>query len=124
MLKVAVALSFAIFFGAVGDILMSKGMRQNDGIAIRRFGDIPLLLKMVFTNLYVLLGVLSMAVYFGSYVTALAWVDVSVANPLTALSYVIATAYAYTILREPVGWTRALGVALVTVGAVFIGLSS
>lgn len=124
MLKVAFALSFAIFFGALGDILMSNGMRQNGAIAIRRFSDIPQLLRMVFTNAHVLAGVVSMAIYFGSYVAALAWVDVSVANPLTALSYVIATAYAYVVLRERMQWSRVLGVALVTVGAVFIGLSS
>ena len=124
MLKVAFALGCAIFFGAIGDILMSNGMRQNGGIAIRRLSDVPNLIRMVFTNARVLAGVVSMAIYFGSYVAALAWVDVSVANPLTALSYIIATAYAYVILRERMAWSRMLGVALVTLGAIFIGISS
>lgn len=123
-MKVAVALSFAIIFGAVGDILMSAGMRRNGEVTVQRLGEIPPLLGHVFTNPYVLAGVLSMAIYFGSYITALAWVDVSVANPLTALSYVIATAYGFGCLRERIGLMRAAGIVLITVGAVFVGLSS
>ena len=123
-MKVAVAMGFAIVFGAVGDILLSKGMKRNGDVAVRNFGDIPPLVATVATNPYVIAGVLSMAIYFGAYITALAWIDVSVANPLTALSYVIATAYAYAYLREKVGRPRALGIVLITTGAILVGLSS
>lgn len=123
-MKVAIALSFAIVFGAVGDILLSTGMKSGGEVRIRRLHDVPPVLVLVFTNGYVLLGVLSMAIYFGSYITALAWVDVSVANPLTALSYVIASAYAVFYMREHVRPLRWLGIGLITIGAVFVGLSS
>ena len=118
------ALSFAIIFGAIGDILMSTGMRRNGEVTVQRLREVPPLLGHVFTNPYVLAGMLSMAIYFGAYITALAWVDVSVANPLTALSYVIASGYGFGYLREKVGLMRAAGIALITIGAVFVGLSS
>lgn len=117
-------MTLAITFGAAGDIFLSKGMRQNGEVRIRKISDIPSLLAVVFTTPYVLLGISSMTVYFGSYIAALAWIDVSVANPLTALSYVIATAYALLYLRERVNKTRWVGVILITVGAAFVGFSS
>ncbi len=123
-MKVGVALSFAIIFGAIGDILMSTGMRRSGEVTVTSLRDIPSFLADTFTNPCVLAGVLSMALYFAAYITALAWVDVSVANPLTALSYVIASTYAFAYLREKIGWERAAGIMLITVGALFVGLSS
>ncbi len=117
-------MSFAILFGAIADILMSTGMRRSGEVTVKRLSDVPPLLAATFTNPYVLAGVLSMAIYFAAYITALAWVDVSVANPLTALSYVIASTYAFAYLREKIGWMRAAGIMLITVGAVCVGLSS
>lgn len=123
-MKAAIAISIAIIFGGLGDILLSKGMKSRGEVAIRKLSDIPPLIKMVFTNPFVILGVTSMAIYFGSYIAALAWVDVSIANPLTALSYALATLYAAFFMRETVSSKRWGGVLLVTLGAVFIGLSS
>ncbi|OFX13571.1 MAG: hypothetical protein A2Z18_08955 [Armatimonadetes bacterium RBG_16_58_9] len=99
-------------------------MRRNGEVAVERLGDIPPLVATVLTNPYVLAGVLSMAVYFAAYITALAWVDVSVANPLTALSYVIATAYAFAPAYAGVGCLRAVRIVLVTSGVILAGLSS
>lgn len=124
MLKVAIALGSAIFFGALADILMSRGMRANGEVRFRRISDIAPLLHIIITNTAVLAGIGSMTIYFCTYIAALGWVDVSVANPLTALSYVIATIYALLFVRERVNVTRALGIALITLGSVFVGLSS
>jgi drug/metabolite transporter (DMT)-like permease len=122
-MKVGIALSIAIIMGAAGDIFMSKGMKSRGEVEVNGIGDVLPVLKLVFTTPYVLLGITSMAVYFSSYIAALAWVDVSVANPMTALSYVIATGYALLYMRERVTPKRWLGVALITLGAIFVGLS-
>ncbi len=124
MLKVAIALGLAIICGATGDILFSVGMRSMGEVKVRHLSDLPGLMKTVFTHPIVLLGVFSMAGYFGCYIAALVWVDVSVANPLTALSYLIATGYAIIALRERVSPVRAMGVVCIVLGAIFVGLSS
>jgi drug/metabolite transporter (DMT)-like permease len=123
-MKEAIAVGIAVITGAVGDIMLSKGMQSQGEVSIKRLGDIPPLVKLVFTNRFILVGILSMTVYFGSYITALAWVDVSIVIPLTALSYVIATTYAVLRMREHVGLQRWAGVILITIGSVFIGLSA
>ena len=123
-MKLVIALSMAIIFGAIGDILLSVGMKSNGEVRVHKLSDIPPLIKMVFTQPHILFGVLSMAIYFGSYIAALAWVDVSVANPLTALSYLIASLYAALILREHVSLKRGSGIVLIVLGAIFVGISS
>jgi drug/metabolite transporter (DMT)-like permease len=123
-MEVGIALGFAILFGAIGDILLSKGMRANGEIDIRRLSDLPKNIRVVFRTPLILAGIVLMAFYFFSYIAALAYTDVSVANPLTALSYVLVTFYAALAMREHVSWRRWVGVALVTLGAIFVGLSS
>jgi len=66
MTEVAFALTSAIIFGAIGDILLSKGMQARGEISVHRLSDIPHAVKQIFTNPTVLFGVLSMAVFFGS----------------------------------------------------------
>src|ERR1035437_785548 len=100
MTKVTFAITCAIIFGAIGDILLSKGMQAGGEISVHRLSDIPHAIKQIFTNPMVLCGILSMAVFFGSYLASLTMADVSVVNPLTALSYLIATAWAYFIWPE------------------------
>ncbi len=124
MIKVGIALSIAIIGGAAGDILLSTGMQSLGAVKVRQLGDIPRLLAIVFSNPYVLFGVVSMAVYFGSYIAALAWVDVSVANPLTALSYLLASGYAWVVMHEHFGPNRLGGLVLIVVGAICVGASS
>ncbi|MCE5197545.1 MAG: DMT family transporter [Armatimonadota bacterium] len=124
MLKVAIGLTIAIVFGALGDIFMSRGMRENGEVIFHGLADVLKVARLVFSRPLVLLGVLSMAIYFGAYVAVLQWVDVSVANPLTALSYLIATVYAVLIMREKVGLKRGGGIVLIVLGAILVGLSS
>lgn len=123
-MEVAIALGFAILFGAAGDILLSMGMRSNGEINIRRLSDLPKNIRIVFRRPLILAGLVSMAFFFFSYIAALAYTDVSIANPLTALSYVLVTVYAALAMREKVTWKRWTGVTLVTLGAIFVGLSS
>jgi len=117
-------MSLAVLGGAFGDILFSKGMKDGGEVHVHKLGDILPILKSIFTSPYVLFGIMSMAIYYGSYITALAWVDVSVATPITALSYVIATGYAVIFMRERVSRRRWAGVALITLGVIFVGMSS
>ena len=124
MIKVAIALGLAILFGALGDILLSIGMRANGEVKINKANEIPGLMRLVFSRPVVVLGILSMALYFCAYIAALAWVDVSVANPMTALSYLIASIYAASFLRERVSLARGAGIFLIILGAIFVGISS
>jgi len=124
MIKVAITLGLAIVFASLGDILLSRGMQQNGEVSVSRARDVAGLVRHTFSRPAILLGVLCMALYFGLYITSLAWVDVSVANPLTALSYLVATIYATVALRERVCFMRWAGITGIVLGAIFVGISS
>jgi drug/metabolite transporter (DMT)-like permease len=123
-MNVAIALSIAIIFAAMGDVLFSKGMKAHGEVVVHRAEDVWPLIRRVTSNPLVLAGVFSMAVHLCAYIAALEYVDVSVANPLTALSYVLATTYAVLFMREHVGKRRWAGVFFITLGAILVGLSS
>lgn len=124
MLQVALFISLAIIFAAIGDILFSKGMKRIGAVRVHHFRDVWPVVHKILTSSQVLFGGLSMMIYMGSYLAALMMVDVSVVNPLTALSYVITTAYAALIAHEHVGKRRWTGISLITLGAILVGLSS
>ena len=108
----------------MADVLLSRGMQANGEVKVRRLRDIPGIIKLVLTAPLILLGILSMTVYFGSYMASLALVDVSVANPLTALNYLVATVYAIAVMRERVSLPRGAGILCIVLGAIFVGMSS
>jgi drug/metabolite transporter (DMT)-like permease len=124
MIKVAISLGLAIVFASLGDIMLSRGMQQNGEVKLNSARDLPAVIRHTFRTPAILIGVVSMALYFGLYMAALAWVDVSVANPLTALSYLVATFYAMVIMRERVCFMRWAGIVGIVLGAIFVGISS
>lgn len=124
MIKAALTLSFAILFASLGDILFSRGMQARGEVEVCSIWDLPLIIKSVFTNPLILTGMLSMGLHLCSYISALAWVDVSVANPMTSLSYVLVTAYVVFIAKEHINKPRWAGVVLITLGAILVGFSS
>lgn len=69
-------------------------------------------------------GVLCMLVAFPLGLLAIEMADVSVAVPLGAVSYVLATFLAKFYLDEHVGALRWLGVITIVVGTVLIGISA
>lgn len=69
-------------------------------------------------------GVLCMLVAFPLGLLALEMADVSVAVPLGAVSYILATFMAKYYLGEHVGALRWLGVITIVVGTVLIGISA
>jgi undecaprenyl phosphate-alpha-L-ara4N flippase subunit ArnE len=123
-MKEALMLSLAIIFAAIGDILLSLGMRRTGAVTLRSVRDIHSTIYSIMINRLILAGIFCMAIHLSAYITVLAWEDVSVANPLTALSYVIATGYAALCIREKVAPARWVGVFLITTGAMLVGFSS
>ena len=117
-MEIAISLACAILFGAVGDILLSRGMQQNGEVEIRRLSDLPRNIGIIVRTPCIISGIISLMFYFFSYLAALAYTDVSVAAPLTALSYVLVTIFAAVWMHERVNPARWAGVAIVTLGAV------
>jgi drug/metabolite transporter (DMT)-like permease len=105
-----------VIFGASGDALLSRGMRQ--------VGEIPLhhWQKLIFAVVHpwVALGVLLLLAFFASYMTALSWADLTYVLPATSIGYVLLAFIAKFVLHENVTATRWVGIALIAAGVGFV----
>lgn len=95
-----------------GDVLLKRGMRQVGEIHLAYWTH-------VFTavaNPWVLLGILCLAGFFYSYLTALSWADLTYVLPATAFGYVVTAVLSKYFLHESISFLRWTGVLLIAAG--------
>ena len=101
-----------VIFGASGDALLSRGMKQVGAVDIHHL----LHVFAVLSNPYILLGILSLLIFMWSYMTALSFADLSYVMPATAISYVLMTLLSIFWLHEHVGPARWSGILFIVIG--------
>ena len=110
--KVLVVMFFAVVFGAFGDVSLSKGMKA---VAAMPTGGVVHTVVAVFTNAYVVGGILLLVGFLTLYLASLSWESLSFVLPLTAADYVLVTVLAHFLLGEdvsPIRWLGSIAVAL------------
>jgi len=103
-------------FAPVGDSLLSYGMKQLGNISIRDFSHLLLAVR----NPWVGLGILLLAGFFASYMTALSFADLTYVLPASSLGYVLLALIARFALHEKISLLRWLGILLVSAGVGFV----
>jgi drug/metabolite transporter (DMT)-like permease len=101
---------------AIGDSLLSRGMKQVGSVSLQ---DLPHIVLAIL-NPWVALGILFLLCFFASYMTALSWADLTYVLPATSLSYVLLALIAKFLLHEQVSATRWAGIILVSAGVGFV----
>jgi drug/metabolite transporter (DMT)-like permease len=109
-------LACVTLFGAVGDPLLSHGMKQ---IGILSLHNVPALILAVF-NPWVACGIVLLLGFFAAYLTALSWADLTFVLPATSLGYVVLALIAKFLLHENVTPLRWAGIALISAGVAFV----
>jgi len=109
--KYLVILSMMLF-GAGGDALLARGMKQTGAIDIHHILHVFAALA----NPYILLGIASLLIFMWSYMTALSFADLSYVMPATAMSYVLMTLLSIFWLHEHVGAERWSGILFIVTG--------
>lgn len=95
-----------------GDVMLKRGMTDVGTIHLDHW-------QHVFTallNPWIILGIVCLAGFFYSYLTALSWADLSYVLPATALGYVVTTVLSRYFLYEQVSPWRWSGVLLISFG--------
>ncbi|MGO9338766.1 MAG: EamA family transporter [Terracidiphilus sp.] len=101
-----------VLFGASGDALLARGMKQAGAIDIHHILNV----FAVLANPYIVLGILSLFIFMWSYMTALSFADLSYVMPATAISYVLMTLLSIFWLHEHVGPERWSGILFIVIG--------
>ncbi|HKD45790.1 MAG TPA: EamA family transporter [Candidatus Angelobacter sp.] len=103
-------------FGSTGDALLKRGMNDFGPVDLHNVLHVVTALG----NPWILIGILSLIVFFASYLIALSWADLSYVLPATALGYVVVTLLGKYFLHENVSALRWLGVMLVSCGVGWV----
>jgi drug/metabolite transporter (DMT)-like permease len=109
-----------ILAGAFGQLLWKQGMSSLD--KINGMGD---LLKIetiyeIFTNRFILLGIILYAISVFLWLGAMSTLDVSYMYPLLSLGYVVTAVLAFVFIGENITLLRWAGIAFVVIGCFFI----
>lgn len=109
-----------VVFGALGQISMKTGMKQVQ--QINSFSDLlnPSTIMEIFSNVYVMGGLVLYMVSAFLWLGALSTLDVSSMYPLLSLAYVVTAVFAVAFLGEVVTLSKWAGIALVVIGCVLI----
>jgi drug/metabolite transporter (DMT)-like permease len=110
-----------VTFGPLGNALLSKGMKSVGTVTIRTFPDLLHILHQVFTSGAIWLGMLSLMMFFLSYMLVLSWADYSYVQPASAFAYGVVALWGHFLLHETVTPTRWLGVLVICAGVFVVG---
>ncbi len=111
---------FIVVFGTVGEIFVSRAMKENG--EVKNFRPVALLAVILraLRVKWMWLGVGMMAVGFFSLLAVFSFANVSFVVPVTALSYVVGAVGGRFFLGERVNLQRWIGILLVCAGVTLV----
>jgi drug/metabolite transporter (DMT)-like permease len=124
MLKTVIVMLMAVTAGTVGDILLTKGMKELGDVSAMSLKGIFNAAFQALTSPKLIMGTAMLAVFFFLWLAVLSWEALSVALPMQALNYVLVAFLSQYYLHEAVTPLRWAGTILVCVGVVLITKSS
>lgn len=122
-MKTVLVVLAAVIVVVIGDIALSKAMRALGEIHLS-WTTLRPWIAAAWRSPLIWVGVAANVVFFFLWASTLSWADLSVAMPLTAMSYIIATIAARLVLAEAVSPLRWFGTLLIAVGVVCVSWSA
>ncbi len=109
---------FSVFLVVVGQLLLKHGMNQIGELNFSQ--GFVLLFVPVFSNLYVLFGVLLFASSSFGWLLALSKVPLSFAYPIISVGYVVVSLLSWVLFQENLSIMRLFGLGLIVMGVLFL----
>jgi bacterial/archaeal transporter family protein len=119
-MKTPVVLFIAICSQSLGDVCLTRGMKSIGEIDTL---DLTLLFHTgieVFSTPYIWFGIILLLIFFGLYLCALSWSDLSYVLPVTAFGYVMNALMSWLLLGEHVSPMRWFGTLMICVGVAIV----
>lgn len=119
--KAALFMSASILLSSVAQLCMKAGML----LIATQSGGLPAILQHPASLLWVGAGLACYGVSLLCWMSAIAWLDLSLAYPMLSLSYVLVYVVAthWPLLHEEASWMRTFGILVVVAGVVLIARS-
>jgi len=119
-MKTFIVLFIAICAQTLGDVSLTKGMKSIGEVSTLNPVELFNIGQQVFTNPLIWLGVLLLGLFFGLYLAALSWADLSFVLPVTSFGYAMNAFMAWRFIGEHVSITRWIGTIIICVGVATV----
>ena len=120
MFEFLLLMFFVVVFGTVGEIFVSRAMKEHGEVKDFRPGALIAVILRALRSRWMWLGVAMMAVGFFALLAVFSVANVSFVVPVTALSYVVGALGGVFFLGERVNLQRWIGILLVCAGVVLV----
>jgi hypothetical protein len=121
-LKTFFLLLLMVFFGPLGDVLLSKGMKELGPIPNWSLGELGhLFFAIFFTSGVIWLGILCLIGFFLAYTLVLTWADYSFVQPASSFSYGVVALLGHFMLGEVIKPLRWAGILVICCGVLIVG---
>ena len=120
-LKTFLLILVMVIAGPLGNVLLSKGMKQAGGVIIWPPLEAWHTALRVLSARPLWLGVASLLTFFLANILVLSWADYSYVQPASSVAYGISALLGYLMLGEPVSPLRWLGIAVICLGVFVVG---
>src|SRR6266700_7741656 len=111
--KTYALLASMVFFSSLGNVLLSRGMKQTGEIVDFSPAALAAVFVKTFTNGSIWFGIVNLLLFFVSYLVLLSWADLSYVQPASAIGYALVPVLGYFILGEFISPTRWTGVLFI-----------
>ena len=119
--KTYVLLLLIAVFGPVGNILLSKGMKQIGAVTTWKPAELLHVLSLVVRSGFVWLGIASLCSFFVAYMLVLSRADYSYVQPASSIAYGTVAVLGHFLLGETVTPIRWVGVLIICLGVFVVG---
>jgi len=122
-MKTAVVISAAVLAQAIGNTLVSKGMKTIASLGSTSDILSPWLLIQAGLSPTIWIGTAFLILFFVLFSASLSWADLSYVLPASSFTYVLNVAFAHHFLNEPVSPERWAGSVLIFLGVLMVSRS-
>jgi multidrug transporter EmrE-like cation transporter len=112
----------SVLIGAVGQLMLKKGMATMGPITLQ-WSQMPPLLLRIATNPFVVAGLVVYMAGVVFWLAVLSRVDLSYAYPFASLGHVTMLAASWLLFREPISPLRLLGTLIICAGVLIVSRS-
>lgn len=119
--KTGILILFIVVFGPLGNLLLSKGMKELNTTPSYAPAELERFLVLALKSQLVWLGIGSLLVFFVAYALVLSWADYSYVQPTSAFAYGTAALLGHFVLGEMVSTVQWAGITVICLGVFIVG---
>ncbi len=110
-----------VSFGPLGDVLLSKGMKDVGKIPNWTPAELARMFVVVFSSPMIWLGITCLLGFFLAYTLVLSWADYSFVQPSSSFAYGIVALLGHFVLGEQISPLRWAGILVICCGVLIVG---